>query len=71
MRKEKEGNEEDPEGTEATIYDLASRDWLAGVGGTCFCLHFSLTMANSWNYFLKKTKTKPVLNVEGSRRLLK
>lgn len=32
-----------PEKKESTIYGLVSRDWLAGVGGTCVCLHFILT----------------------------
>lgn len=41
--KERGGNEGDPEEKESAIYDLVSRDWLAGVGGTCVCLHFILT----------------------------
>ena len=32
MKKERKGNDESLEGTEATIYDLPSWDWLAGVG---------------------------------------
>lgn len=43
MREEREANDGDPEGTEATIYDPASQDWLAGVGGTCVSIHFILT----------------------------
>ena len=71
MRKEKEGNDGDPEGAETTIYDPASRDWLARVGGTCVCLRFSLTMVMNRNDLIEKTKTKSVLHIKGVRWVLK
>ncbi len=59
MRKEKEGNERNPEGTEATIYDQASRDWLAGVGGTSSWQRWKTGSSHAYN-LIEKTKTKLV-----------
>lgn len=62
MKKERGGNEVDPRGTEATIYEPASQDWLVGVGGTCqLTLHpdkddkLAALLAHS---LMEKTKNK-------------
>lgn len=49
--KERGGNDGDPEEKESTIYDLVSRDWLAGVGGTCVRLYFILTRMTNRQLF--------------------
>ena len=65
MREEREGNEGggDPKETEATIYEQASWDWLAGVGGTCVGSHSSLTL-------MKDRQHPGSLTYEGVTRLL-
>lgn len=57
----------DPEEMEATLYDLVSRDWLAGVGGTCVCLHFILAVMKNRQLpcsFIEKANTEVVLDIE-------